>query len=180
MLHTGPIRHTIIQGRAPSEQDDQVRLDLATGEERYPRPTPIVRVHETTFCYSGDIAPSEPGGLAAVYRELIADQGRLDQVVSGRDSTAQPWTRCSSPHRLRPKGGWSNVRVESYVVIRVRRLPKFTTTTTRSPGSLRHPWRNAPPATSALASLIPDSVARLAVKRRDVTALMLVSKGGIL
>ncbi|MPZ00910.1 MAG: helicase [Actinophytocola sp.] len=82
MLQTGPIRHTITQGRALSEQDDQVRLDLATGEERYPRPTPVLRVHETTFCYSGDIAPSEPGGMAAVYRELIADQGRLDQVVS--------------------------------------------------------------------------------------------------
>lgn len=82
VLQTGPIRHTITHAEPDGHGDHQVRLDLAPDAERYPRPKPVLHVHETAFWYSGQIAPAEPGGMAAVYRELIADQARTEQVVA--------------------------------------------------------------------------------------------------
>jgi superfamily II DNA or RNA helicase len=41
----------------------------------------MLHVHRTEFCYTGALAPSEPGGMAAVYRQLVADETRTDQVV---------------------------------------------------------------------------------------------------
>jgi superfamily II DNA or RNA helicase len=81
VLQTGPIRHTITHGEPDGHRDGQARLDLGT-DERRPRPTPELHVHETAFWYSGQLAPAEPGGMAAVYREMIADQARTAQVVN--------------------------------------------------------------------------------------------------
>lgn len=41
----------------------------------------VLHVHPTAFRYTGDIDPSEPGGMAAVYRDLAADDARTQQVV---------------------------------------------------------------------------------------------------
>jgi len=82
VLQTGPIRHTITHSAPDGHRDSQVRLDLSSGDQRQPRPTPKLHVHETTFWYSGHLAPSDPGGMAAVYRKLIADQARTAQVVT--------------------------------------------------------------------------------------------------
>ncbi len=38
-------------------------------------------MHQTGFRYSGALEPSAPGGIAAVYRELVADEYRTLQVV---------------------------------------------------------------------------------------------------
>jgi hypothetical protein len=38
-------------------------------------------VHPTSFCYTGDADPSAPGGIAAVYRDLVADEARTRQVA---------------------------------------------------------------------------------------------------
>ncbi|HJQ47005.1 MAG TPA: DEAD/DEAH box helicase [Amycolatopsis sp.] len=82
VLQTGPIRHTITHSTPDRHRDGQVRLDLTSGEQRELRPAPELHVYETAFWYSGHIPPSDPGGMAAVYRELIADQARTAQVVT--------------------------------------------------------------------------------------------------
>jgi len=82
VLQTGPIRHTMTHGEPGGHGDRQARLDLTSDENRHPRPTPELHVHETAFWYSGRLAPSEPGGMAEVYRELIADHARTAQVVT--------------------------------------------------------------------------------------------------
>ncbi len=44
-------------------------------------PHPVLHLHPTEFRYSGNADPSAPGGMAEIYRALVADQHRLDQVV---------------------------------------------------------------------------------------------------
>lgn len=42
----------------------------------------VLHLHPTRFRYAGDADPSAPGGMAQIYRALIADEDRLDQVAS--------------------------------------------------------------------------------------------------
>ena len=44
-------------------------------------PHPVLHLHPTRFRYSGDADPSAPGGMAEIYRALVADQERLGQIV---------------------------------------------------------------------------------------------------
>ena len=46
-----------------------------------PAPEPVLFVHSTSFRYTGDADPSAPGGIAAIYRDLVADSARTGQVV---------------------------------------------------------------------------------------------------
>ena len=46
------------------------------------RPVPVLHVHETSYCYSGDASPQAPGGMAAIYRDLAADDDRARQVAA--------------------------------------------------------------------------------------------------
>lgn len=41
----------------------------------------MLHVHETAFRYAGDADPSAPGGMAAIYRGLVADDDRIAQVI---------------------------------------------------------------------------------------------------
>jgi superfamily II DNA or RNA helicase len=41
-----------------------------------------LRVHPTRFCYTGDADPSAPGGIAAIYKDLAADDIRTSQVAA--------------------------------------------------------------------------------------------------
>ncbi len=45
-------------------------------------PHPVLHVHPTQFRYTGEADPSAPGGMAEIYRALIADETRLEQIVS--------------------------------------------------------------------------------------------------
>lgn len=45
-------------------------------------PHPVLHVHSTEFQYSGDADPTAPGGIAEIYRALVADQARLNQIVA--------------------------------------------------------------------------------------------------
>jgi superfamily II DNA or RNA helicase len=45
-------------------------------------PHPVLHVHPTRFRYTGDADPSAPGGIAEIYRALIADEARLGQIIS--------------------------------------------------------------------------------------------------
>jgi hypothetical protein len=38
-------------------------------------------VHATTYEYRGEAQPSLPGGMAAIYRDLVADDDRNQQLV---------------------------------------------------------------------------------------------------
>jgi len=44
-------------------------------------PHPVLHIHPTEFRYRGDADPTAPGGMADIYRSLVADQARLDQIV---------------------------------------------------------------------------------------------------
>ena len=44
-------------------------------------PHPVLHLHPTAFRYTGDADPRAPGGMAEIYRALVADERRLDQIV---------------------------------------------------------------------------------------------------
>jgi superfamily II DNA or RNA helicase len=46
------------------------------------RPTPVLLVHQTAYCYGGDADPSVPGGITAIYRDLVADDQRTRQITA--------------------------------------------------------------------------------------------------
>ncbi|MFZ2172958.1 MAG: DEAD/DEAH box helicase family protein [Rhodococcus sp. (in: high G+C Gram-positive bacteria)] len=45
-------------------------------------PHPAAHLHPTRFRYTGDADPTQPGGIAAIYRTLIADDDRLHQITT--------------------------------------------------------------------------------------------------
>jgi len=72
LIHTqlGPVRHTFT---APD--GDTLDHQLA------PRPRPVLAVHDTGYHYDGPADPQAPGGMAAIYRDLVNDDARLEQIV---------------------------------------------------------------------------------------------------
>jgi superfamily II DNA or RNA helicase len=76
-LQLGPVRHTITQSTPPRE-DSAPQLELDNIAQR---PTPVLHVHDTAYRYLGDAEPAKPGGMATIYRDLVADDARLTQVV---------------------------------------------------------------------------------------------------
>ncbi len=71
-LQLGPVRHTV--SRSPSGT-------LPVRSSPIAAPEPVLFVHPTSFHYTGDADPSAPGGIAAVYRDLVPDPARNRQVV---------------------------------------------------------------------------------------------------
>jgi superfamily II DNA or RNA helicase len=69
-LQLGPVRHTM---NAP----EPGTLAAAAGGA----PERSLTVHLTEFVYRGEADPSAPGGIAAVYRDLVADEARNQQVL---------------------------------------------------------------------------------------------------
>lgn len=69
-LQIGPVRHTV----ARATRDTLTSADA-------PVPDPVLHVHPTSYAYGGDASPQSPGGMAALYRDLVADDDRLQQVV---------------------------------------------------------------------------------------------------
>jgi superfamily II DNA or RNA helicase len=72
-LQMGPVRHTMTTVQAGT---------LASGSLEVPAPEPVLIVHPTAFAYAGDADPSAPGGISAIYRDLVADDDRTRQIVS--------------------------------------------------------------------------------------------------
>jgi superfamily II DNA or RNA helicase len=89
-LQVGPTRHTITHSVSPGQDrtapngPEQPDLGIDLGEP-WQRPVPVLRVHLTEFAYAGEADPSAPGGIAAIYKDLAADQARTAQVA--RDVT---------------------------------------------------------------------------------------------
>lgn len=69
-LQIGPIRHTVARA---------TRDTLTSGDA--PVPDTVLHLHPTRYMYDGDASPQSPGGMAAIYRDLVADEDRLQQVV---------------------------------------------------------------------------------------------------
>jgi hypothetical protein len=46
------------------------------------RPTPVLHVHQTAYRYTGHASPSAPGGMAIIYKDLIASDERNQQVTA--------------------------------------------------------------------------------------------------
>jgi superfamily II DNA or RNA helicase len=72
-LQMGPIRHTMTAVQAGT---------LASGSLEVPAPEPVLIVHPTAFQYTGNADPSAPGGISAIYRDLVANDERTSQVVT--------------------------------------------------------------------------------------------------
>jgi superfamily II DNA or RNA helicase len=66
----GPVRHTMKPPAAGT-----LTVDGPAS------PHPILVLHPTEFRYQGSADPAEPGGISSVYRDLVADPGRLELVV---------------------------------------------------------------------------------------------------
>ena len=86
-LQVGPTRHTIMhfadrsqQGEELAAVTEQPHLDIET-DGSAPRPIRVLRVHPTQFSYVGEADPSAPGGIAAIYKDLVDDDTRTAQVA---------------------------------------------------------------------------------------------------
>jgi superfamily II DNA or RNA helicase len=95
-LQIGPTRHTITHSADPGRNGkelaagtEQPHLDIGL-HEATPRPVPVLRVHPTQFAYTGEAAPSAPGGIAAIYKDLAANDARTAQVA---DDVAEALTQ---------------------------------------------------------------------------------------
>lgn len=71
-LQLGPVRHTM-SAPAPGT----LAAAAAGGS-----PDRLLIVHRTAFDYRGGADPSAPGGIAAIYRDLAADERRNQQLVA--------------------------------------------------------------------------------------------------
>jgi superfamily II DNA or RNA helicase len=85
-MQLGPVRHTM--GTLETETLDAVTAGAL------PAPKPVLRVHTTGFRYAGNADPFAPGGIAAVYRELVADEVRNRQIVDDVASALERGRHC--------------------------------------------------------------------------------------
>jgi superfamily II DNA or RNA helicase len=76
-MYLGPVRHTIT---SPREAVDGV--GMIPGSAPGGRPAPLLHLHRTRYCYSGDASPRTPGGMSVIYKDLIADDERTRQVTA--------------------------------------------------------------------------------------------------
>ena len=76
-MHLGPVRHTITGPRRPANG-----APMLPGTAPGGHPAPVLRLHPTRYCYTGDASPSTPGGITVIYKDLIADEPRTSQVTA--------------------------------------------------------------------------------------------------
>lgn len=72
----GPIRHTFATSPAGTLPGPGLTSSATTA-----KPTPVLHLHHTHFTGSGEANPTEPGGMATIYRELIDDRQRNELIV---------------------------------------------------------------------------------------------------
>jgi superfamily II DNA or RNA helicase len=76
-MHVGPIRHTITSHREPAGT-----ALMLPGTAPGGRPEHVLRLHPTSYSYAGPASPSAPGGITAIYKDLITDHQRNRQIVA--------------------------------------------------------------------------------------------------
>ena len=83
-LQLGPVRHTIPYPQHPAPPRPKTRRPNSTSNKRDDarQPVPFLHLHDTTYRYTGDAdPPAKPGGMAAIYRDLVSDDARTTQVI---------------------------------------------------------------------------------------------------
>lgn len=79
-------------------------------------PTLALKLHRTSYTYDGGADPSEPGGISAIYKDLIANEDRLqqiyDDVMAAHDQNSRillltTWKAHLDSFRSRFGGSWS-------------------------------------------------------------------------
>lgn len=90
-LLVGPTRHTLQADTVDARSASDGQLPLR--HEGSP-PAPVLTVHPTGFLYSGAVDVSVPGGINAVYKELVADSARNVQIVDDVDAALGRGRRC--------------------------------------------------------------------------------------
>ena len=88
-MQVGPVRHTITINHKPS--DDVMALPGITPGGYL---APVLRLHRTSYCYTGPALPSEPGGITAIYKDLIADEQRTGQIIADVASALSEGRNC--------------------------------------------------------------------------------------
>jgi superfamily II DNA or RNA helicase len=88
-MQVGQVRHTIAGPREPS-----AGIPMLPGSAPDGRPTPVLHLHATSYCYAGDADPSVPGGLTVIYRDLIASEARTCQVITDVTAAFQQGRNC--------------------------------------------------------------------------------------
>jgi superfamily II DNA or RNA helicase len=80
----GPIRHTINlpRERTADRVCKELNLPGVAALGSMARLKPVLHVHQTSYCYDGDADPQAPGGMAAIYRDLAADEERTRQITA--------------------------------------------------------------------------------------------------
>jgi superfamily II DNA or RNA helicase len=80
----GPARHTITTPRERDQYSGRQELSLPgiASPGDIDRPAPVLHVHPTAYRYTGDADPQAPGGMAAIYRDLGADDDRTRQITA--------------------------------------------------------------------------------------------------
>ena len=84
-LQLGPTRHTMTTALPGT---------LPTRADQTPPPQPVLHVHPTAYRYTGDANPSAPGGIAAIYRDLTADDARTRQVCEDVRAALEQGRHC--------------------------------------------------------------------------------------
>jgi len=82
-LQLGPVRHTVSR----ANRDTLTAVDA-------PVPDPVLHLHTTDFVYAGPASPQSPGGMAAIYRDLVADEPRLAQIVADVVAACESGRNC--------------------------------------------------------------------------------------
>jgi superfamily II DNA or RNA helicase len=83
-LQLGPTRHTI----------HHTSGDVLVDRSEATSPQPVLHVHTTGFRYTGKLDPSQPGGIAAVHRDLAADTTRTSQIADDVDAALARGRHC--------------------------------------------------------------------------------------
>jgi superfamily II DNA or RNA helicase len=92
-LQLGPVRHAIKSSTQDTHDDQAPQFDL-DHPEATPRPTPVLHMHDTEFRYTGDADPAIPGGMAAIYRDLVANDARTNQVITDVTAALERGRHC--------------------------------------------------------------------------------------
>ena len=75
-MQVGPVRHTITVPRQTGT------TNMLPGSAPGGQPTPVLHVHPTAYRYTGGASPTAPGGMALIYKDLIASDDRNQQVTA--------------------------------------------------------------------------------------------------
>jgi superfamily II DNA or RNA helicase len=76
-MQVGPVRHTIAVPRRAAGS-----MHMLPGSAPGGRPTPVLHIHLTAYRYTGHASPAAPGGMAIIYKDLIASDQRTRQVIA--------------------------------------------------------------------------------------------------